>query len=268
MHYAAPNPENWNFIWTLPLIPKIDHFCWTASHNSILTGDNLKRRGMAGPSRCPLCCSEEETVSHLLPTCPYVVEVWNLVLNPSHVTINIPGNLTDLFSNWIRNSPFDLHKKNLLKSIWMWIPKVICWNIWLERNRSIFRDEVSPSSKLVAKCKALIGEVAESGSSLSNSRTLNPLESSWLTNFSLKANLPPKAITSHERWEVRLDEHEFLKWRDSLNECSLFFDGASKGNPGQAGAGGILLNAENVILSSYAWGLGLDSNNKAKALAL
>ena len=89
-----------------------------------------------------------------------------------------------------------------------------------------------------------------------------------MTNFSLKDYPPSKAIKTHERWEVRLAEHEFLKWRASLNEFSLFFDGASKGNPGQAGAGGILLNAENVILSSYAWGLGLDSNNKAKALAL
>ena len=89
-----------------------------------------------------------------------------------------------------------------------------------------------------------------------------------MTNFSLKDNPPPKAITTHEIWEVRLDENEFLKWRASLNECSLFFDGASKGNPGQAGAGGILLNVENVILSSYAWGLGLDSKNKAEALAL
>ena len=110
-HYAAPNPAKWNFIWTFPFIPKIDHFCWTAAHNSILTGDNLKRRGMEGPSRCPLCRSEEETVNHLLLTCPYTMEVWKLVLNPSHVNINIPGNLTDLFSNWIRNSPFDLHKK-------------------------------------------------------------------------------------------------------------------------------------------------------------
>ena len=48
----------------------------------------------------------------------------------------------------------------------------------------------------------------------------------------------------------------------------MFFDGASKGNPGRAGGGGILLSSENSVLANYAWGLGIMSNNMAEALAL
>ena len=46
------------------------------------------------------------------------------------------------------------------------------------------------------------------------------------------------------------------------------FYGSSKGNPGLAGGGGVLLSDENSILATYAWGLGTMSNNKAEALAL
>jgi ribonuclease HI len=65
-----------------------------------------------------------------------------------------------------------------------------------------------------------------------------------------------------------MEEQEFLKWRSSINEWCLFFDGVSKGNPGQAGGGGIILEPSGTIHLSYAWGLGYASNNQAEFLAL
>jgi len=41
--YASPNPAVWNFIWEKAFIPKIDMFCWTVAHKSILSSDNLKK---------------------------------------------------------------------------------------------------------------------------------------------------------------------------------------------------------------------------------
>ena len=65
-----------------------------------------------------------------------------------------------------------------------------------------------------------------------------------------------------------MDEQEFIKWRSSLDEWCLFFDGASKGNPGQAGGGGILFEPSSKLHLSYTWGLGHTSNNNAKYLVL
>ena len=78
-------------------------------------------------------------------------------------------------------------------------------------------------------------------------------------------NSPHKAS-----WEIRLAEMDFIKWRSVLNEWCLFFDGASKGNPGQAGGGGggIIFEPSGKIHLSYAWGLGQASNNQAEILAL
>ena len=53
-----------------------------------------------------------------------------------------------------------------------------------------------------------------------------------------------------------------------MDDHYLFFDEASKGNPGAAGGGGVLLNPDGSTLLRYHWGLGFESNNRAKALAL
>jgi ribonuclease HI len=53
-----------------------------------------------------------------------------------------------------------------------------------------------------------------------------------------------------------------------LGEYSLFFDGASRNNPGVAGAGGSLLDPQGNIVTDYAWGLGATSNNIVEAYSL
>ena len=65
-----------------------------------------------------------------------------------------------------------------------------------------------------------------------------------------------------------MDEQDFIKWRLALDEWCLFFDGASKGNPGQAGGGGIIFEPFGKLHLSYAWVLGYTSNNQAEYLAL
>ena len=85
------------------------------SHKSILTSENLRKKGWEGPSRCPLCMAEEETTNHLLIKCPFAVEVWHLCLKidveppPSH-SIRI-----DLLSSWVSFFPFQQKKKELLR---------------------------------------------------------------------------------------------------------------------------------------------------------
>ena len=48
----------------------------------------------------------------------------------------------------------------------------------------------------------------------------------------------------------------------------MFFDGAAKGNSGKARGGGIIRCPLDQIISHFDWGLGLSSNNQAKAMAL
>ena len=129
---AAPNLAIWNYLWTKAFIPKIDTFGWILAHKSVLSGENLKKRGMEGPTRCPLCKNEDETTDHLIVGCPYAREVWREAL--ALPDFNLPCTTQALFTDWMQISPFSLSKKVLLQTAWRWIPKAICWKIWIERN--------------------------------------------------------------------------------------------------------------------------------------
>jgi hypothetical protein len=151
----------------------------------------------------------------------------------------------------------------------MWIPKFICWKLWLERNNRIFREEKRLPAQVAIKVKTMISEAINAKTTIQNSATLSEEEVIWLkeynpTHQSHNQSTPPK----NRNWEIRMMEQEFLKWRSSLDEWWLLFDGASKGNPGRAGGGGILLEPTGSIKLSFAWGLGFASNNHAEFLAL
>lgn len=48
------NPVVWIGIWKVKSISKIDLFMWTLAHHSLLTGENLSKKGFLGPFGCPL----------------------------------------------------------------------------------------------------------------------------------------------------------------------------------------------------------------------
>ena len=242
---------------------------WTLAHKSILTSENLRRKGREGPSRYPLCLKEEENIDHLLLACPFAKEVWDnvLKLGPNH--FSLPTNIPDLLSIWANRSPFLLRQKVLLKTCWMWIPKFIMWKIWLKRNNRLFREESCNSIQVTNKVKDFLGETLESKTTLENLDFLDPDEFHWLKEFvpnhQHRKNPNPVLRVS---WEVHLEEQDFIKWRSTLEEHCLFFDDASKGNPSVAGGGGILLGPTGMMEMSFAWGLGSVLNNRAEDLAL
>jgi hypothetical protein len=102
--WVPPNPGPWKALWLFPSIPKVDHFAWALTHNSILTYNNLKKRGWEGPSRCPLCRDHEETPEHLLFECGYSKEVWSLLLGG--VPPRPPSLASDFLSNLADFIPF------------------------------------------------------------------------------------------------------------------------------------------------------------------
>jgi ribonuclease HI len=67
---------------------------------------------------------------------------------------------------------------------------------------------------------------------------------------------------------LRYSKQEFSDWLLQQQSHYLFFDGASRNNPGIAGAGGILGDPGGNRVIQFAWGLGLASNNLVEAYAL
>ena len=57
-------------------------------------------------------------------------------------------------------------------------------------------------------------------------------------------------------WHVRSLEKDFSDWWQKKNKVSIFFDGVLKGNPGNAGAGGLIFYQGGKLQTSFNWGLG------------
>lgn len=75
-------------------------------------------------------------------------------------------------------------------------------------------------------------------------------------------------IHTTQNWKNRINEEEFINWKENKKRYNLSFDGTSKNNPGKAGAGGIITNLGGKVIVSYEWGLGETTNNKAEAYNL
>jgi ribonuclease HI/exonuclease III len=265
---ALPNPALWKAVWNYHSIPKVDLFIWTLAHKSIPTGENLKRRGWEGPFRCPLCCQEEETMDHLLLNCNYSKEVWKKITGLQLIT-KLPNDVTSLLLQWDSLCPFAGKKKNQTHWIWGLLPKLALWSLWLERNHRIFKDSQVNEERLYTKIQAIMGELAAHLSPRVEIQKLDEEQRNWIAQFNIPdLERPYKTHSNTEPWEIRGSGSDFVTWKCKLKTHILQFDGASKGNPGPSGGGGIIQDPNQGTVMKYAIGLGIDTNNRAEALAL
>lgn len=88
----------YRFLWQLKLPLKIKIFLWLMLKNSILTKDNLLRRGWAGCEQCHFCLAKE-TVDHLFFRCTAARFIWQVVICALGIT-RAPANTSDMFDAW------------------------------------------------------------------------------------------------------------------------------------------------------------------------
>jgi len=59
----------WKIIWKTLALLKVSVFVWEASDGSILTCDNLQRKGIILVNRCSMCNEDLKSLDHLLLHC-------------------------------------------------------------------------------------------------------------------------------------------------------------------------------------------------------
>ena len=154
-----------------------------------------------------------------------------------------------------------------MRPCWLKIPKLICWCLWNERNYRIFQEKTQHLWKTTIKIKALLGEVVSISKIPSNKGILTDKEKEWMQS------LNPMAVNivdakKLEEWDIRMDNSQFENWLKERKFFKLFFDGASKGNPGKVGGGGVIINPNGKVEVEYSWNIGYDTNNMAEAYGL
>eukprot|EP00253_Pinus_taeda_P032878 PITA_32878 len=265
--------NNWHLYktaWRTESLPKVKLFNWTLLHGKILTAENLRKKGIQGPSICCMCRGAEEISDHLFIDCPVARSCWKLITSPLNIG-DLPNQISLLQKGWGKSFPYANKNMNLAKWMWNIIPSNLCWQIWIARNKCIFNNKKPSISNILAKTTALITKTVEAnGISQADSELTDDRVKEWMRRFNYETRAKNNAITGfrHSDWKLRGTRDEVNNWIQNQKRHTLHFDRASKNNPGRAGAGGTIRDPQGKTIVTYEWGLGTMSNNKAEAYSL
>ncbi|XP_074314431.1 uncharacterized protein LOC141649645 [Silene latifolia] len=236
-HDYSNEPETimWRTIWRLPVQQRVRMFIWLAAHGRVMVNVNRVIRNMGDDPRCPRCDGDEETTEHLLRSCPVSKQIWNLIgIDSSNIYFfNSP------FSEWITRCASNDVSTN--EANWPMMFAITCWWIWRWRNNVVFGSENE-----------------------------NPTEPRQFLFQQFEMN--KKAF---DRFDLFIPQPKpanievFIRWVPPPHSWVLLnTDGASKGNPGPAGGGGIFRDETGDFLHAYYFSCGSCSSMKAELLAL
>eukprot|EP00253_Pinus_taeda_P009123 PITA_09123 len=241
----VPPINNWplhKVAWRTESLPKVKLFNWTLLHGKILTAENLRKKGIQGPSICSMCREAEESCSHLFIECPFARTCWNLIASPLN-TGDLPNQIATLQKSWGKCFPHTNKRKNLASRMWNSIPSNLCWQIWIAINKSIFNNRKPCISRTIAKTLVLISETIETNGIIqTDSEQTDAKVKEWMNKFNYEVRIQKKPNTGkgNQDWKLRGTKEEVENWIQKQRRPTLHFDGASKNNPSQAGAGGII----------------------------
>lgn len=229
--------------------PKVYLLFWQVCNNKVASKENLMKRGIVLEDNglCSLCGQFVESNTHLFLHYSAVWPLWNAILQREGVSWAIPGSLADLASEW---SSFAVVSDAML---WNLSPFALVWEIWSGRNDKHFNNKGFQANevwdmhlmKIYWWTKYLWKEC--------------PFDSAqFITNFcDIKTN---KAAPSLPRVAV---------WQPPAFGLLKFnVDGASKGNPGPSGIGGVVRNHNNTILGYFSKNVGHDWAFSAEVKAI
>eukprot|EP00253_Pinus_taeda_P002060 PITA_02060 len=247
----------WKRIWQPPIWPKISTFLWLLTHNRILTWDNLRKRKFAGPSICLNCKIEEESAAHLMHLCPLSHRIWEKVSFRYQKEVTVQGDINTTLRSW----PQQPYQCKILNTLWQLIPGTVMWNIWKERNRRVFKDQAMDMEQVWNIIKQNLQETLLLKSwSQEDFPSSNQERAIW-NNWLFQITSPNSALAT----SVTKVAKTITNWSPPpKNTYILNFDGASKGNPGITGYGGIIRNSQGNSLKIYFGSIGWNTNNAAE----
>jgi hypothetical protein len=135
--------NEFNKLWEVKAPMRVRIFTWLMLRNRILTQDNLIRRGWQIANICYLCRQNQESVKCMFGTCKYTAGVYREMRRHMNFT-------------WTQKE----YASGIIKSVHMETRQIlvtVCFVVWRERCRRIFRQECKTPRILMNEIEQEIG---------------------------------------------------------------------------------------------------------------
>ena len=196
-------------------------------------------------------------MGHLLDSCHYTSELWDKGANLFRRSDRRRGQPDSTIQQWGEN-PFS---NPILNRLWCTFPAFLVWCVWKERNRRVFELKNKSIHDLWARICSLMKESLKLQAWTNQDLNAPPPERIILQNWGITS--VPTSIQPHRSGMLETPSPEV--WSPPFNGfIKLNFDGASKGNPGQAGYGGVFRTTTGQAIGVFHGFIGQDTNNAAE----
>ncbi|KAL0874846.1 hypothetical protein Bca101_024551 [Brassica carinata] len=144
-----PSVPWYSSVWFTGNIPKHSFIVWVTAWNRLPTRDKLRSWGLDVPPTCLLCGSSDETRDHLLFSCSYSLEFWNLAFSQSTFT---PPNTFENVLSWVRIATSNQKLRSICKMVF----QATVYLLWRERNTRLHKAVSRPVSVLLKEMNLLL----------------------------------------------------------------------------------------------------------------
>ncbi|CAA7018343.1 unnamed protein product [Microthlaspi erraticum] len=210
----------WKRVWRVKAPERVRVFLWLVCKQAIMTNVERKRRHLCDSDVCSVCCGGFETILHVLRDCPAMAGIWQRIVPARERSEFFSQSLLVwLFQNLKEETSMNgvPWATQFAMGVW-WGWKWRCGNVFGENRRCPDR---------VKFIKDLAKEV-------------------WMAHLAT-----PELSRSTAR------EERLIGWSPPEGDwIKLNTDGASRGNPGSAAAGGVLRDAEGQWCGGFAINIG------------
>ena len=236
----------WHKIWLGLAPPKVETFLWQVIRGRIAIKTVLNARGLIAEENtgCPICNEFSESIDHLFLKCKRSWLLWLFFCAKWKVSWVIPDDMCSAFLSWLGIS---------MNSVWRVTFYAILWTLWMARNDAVFNGKVMETAQL---CD-LVGY-----------RVAYWCKAKWPDGAALVDDYMrfPDCIQTASRGGKVLPRVEWVM--PEVGQLKFNVDGAARGQPGEAGIGGVLRDENGSTRLVFSKSIGLADSNMVELLAI
>ncbi|XP_026400190.1 uncharacterized protein LOC113296067 [Papaver somniferum] len=221
-------------VWNYSIYPNISSNIWKLIRNIFPTDEKMKTKKFQLASRCCFCKKDEETLIHILWKCNYSELIWKWLGGMFNFK-NLKS-FDEVFS-------FAKHKSPAVGEIWRYAAFITLRELWFQRNRSVYEDEVFNEQNIKSRILKL---TAEEEIRMKQLMWNTAYDLQMLKKFGMKCRRVKTCVVKEISFKL-----------PQKNQLLLCCYGASRGNPGNSGYGIMARNDKGEVVVAIEGGLGL-----------